>query len=165
MTARSGRLVIGLGNPDCGDDAVGRLVARWLRGKVPADVAIKEQNGDAAELVGMLRGADCVFLVDAAVSGAPVGTIRVLDCTAGEVPPPRPGASSHGLGLAEAIALASRLDGLPRVCRVYTVEGVAFAPGAAISPEVAAAAEALAARLMGELRHAICKSLAPRNSA
>jgi hydrogenase maturation protease len=148
----SHRRVIGIGNPDRGDDGVGRLVAQRLRGNVPADVSVEEHDGAAAGLIERLRGADSVWLIDAVVSGAPPGTICQTDCTTTDVLPARSGASSHGLGVAEAIALARMLHGLPRVCMLYTLEGVTFTPGAAMSPQVLTAADALAARLAEALR-------------
>ncbi len=146
------RLVIGVGNPDRGDDGIGRLVARRLRDSVPAEVRIEEQDGAAAPLIESLRDARSVWLIDAVVSGAPPGTIRRTDCNATDALPARSGASSHGLGLAEAIALARTLHGLPRVCILYAVEGVMFAPGAAMTPQVLAAADTVIALLAEELR-------------
>ncbi len=148
----SRRLVIGIGNPDRGDDGVGRLVAQRLRGNVPADVRVEEQDGAAAGLIERLRDVDSVWLIDAAVSGAPPGTIHQTDCTTTGALPAKSGASSHGLGVAEAVALVRILHGLPRVCMLYAVEGVTFAPGAAMSPQVLAAADALVACLATELR-------------
>jgi hydrogenase maturation protease len=150
--ASSPRLVIGIGNPDRGDDGVGRLVAQRLRGNVTSDVRIEEHDGSAASLIELLRGVDSVFLIDAAVSGAPAGTIQETNCTTTGVLPTRSGASSHGFGVAEAIALTRTLHGLPRVCLLYTVEGVTFAPGAAMSQTVLAAADTLVERLLKELR-------------
>jgi hydrogenase maturation protease len=145
------RLVAGIGNPDRGDDGVGRLVARLLRGRLPADVRIEERLGGAAELVELLGEADVAVLVDAMMSGAAPGTIRRFDCVAGEVVPGVAGASSHGLGLAEAIGLARALGFLPPACVVYAVEAAAFAPGADMSPAMAAAAEETARRVAAEM--------------
>ncbi len=150
----SPRLVIGIGNPDRGDDGVGRLVAQRLRGHLPPGIHIEEQDGGAAPLIEYLRDADSVWLIDAAVSGAPPGTIRRTDCHASDALPTRTGASSHGLGVPEAVALARTLHGLPRVCMLYTVEGVTFAPGAGMTPAVTDAADALVACLLNELRSA-----------
>jgi hydrogenase maturation protease len=100
------------------------------------------------ELIERLRGTDSAILIDAAVTGARPGTVHVFDCTVADIPATKPGASSHGLSVAEAIAMARVLDGLPRACRLYAIEGVNFAPGAAISPAVRAAAEELAATLI-----------------
>ena len=151
-SSASRRLVIGIGNPDRGDDGVGRLVAQRLRGNLPSDVRVEEQDGGVAALIESLRDVDSVWLIDAVVSGAPAGTIHQADCTATDVLPAKSGASSHGLGVAEAIALARMLHGLPRVCMLYAVEGVTFAPGAAMTAQVVAAADTLVARLANALR-------------
>jgi hydrogenase maturation protease len=148
----SRRLIIGIGNPDRSDDGVGRLVAQRLRGNVPADVRIEEQDGSAAPLIERLQEADSVWLIDAMVSGAPPGTIQRTDCSAAEALPAKSGASSHGLGVAEAIALTRMLHGLPRVCILFAVEGMTFAHGAAMSADVLAAAESLATCIARDLQ-------------
>jgi hydrogenase maturation protease len=48
--------------------------------------------------------------------------------------------SSHGLGLADTVALARVLNAAPRDIIVYAVEGASFAAGATMTPEVSAAA-------------------------
>jgi hydrogenase maturation protease len=145
------RLVVGVGNPDRGDDGVGRLVARLLRGRLPADVRVEEQQGGAAELIESLQGADHAILIDAMVSGAPAGTICRLDCGAGDVVPESSGGSSHGFGVAQAIALAAALSCLPRTCVVYAIEGASFALGAEMSPGVVSSAQETAERIVVEM--------------
>lgn len=142
----SAPLVIGLGNPDRGDDGAGRAVARLLRGRAPG-LGIEEQSGAAADLLERLATCDDVVLVDAAVTGASPGTIHTIDAADTAAIPTRAAASSHGIGVAEALALARLLHGRPRHCRLYLIEGLCFDRGAALSPAVAAAAEDLAARL------------------
>ena len=146
-----GRMVIGLGNPVRGDDIAGRLVARLLREMRHAEVTVAELDGDAASLVPMLRAEDAVWLVDAARAGRSAGTIYRLDCAAGDALPPSASASSHGLGVAEALALARALGSLPRRCVLYAIEGGDFTPGASPSAVVVMAARAVAARIAGEL--------------
>jgi len=145
------RVVFGLGNPARGDDGAGRLVACLLRDAVPDGVAVIEQDGDAASLVPMLHADDAVWLVDACCSGASAGAIRRLNCAAGETPPSAATQSSHGLGVAEAIALARALGSLPRRCVLFAIEGADFTAGASASPAVQAAAQEVAARIAAEL--------------
>ena len=139
-------LVIGVGNPDRGDDGVGHAVAGLLR----PYVSVIEHDGDISSLLDRLRAADRVWLVDAAQSGSPAGTIHRIDCT-GEALIPCSPMSSHGFGLADAIGLARALDALPRQCVVYAIEAAGFTPGAAMSPAVARAAHEAAARILSEL--------------
>jgi hydrogenase maturation protease len=140
-------LVIGCGNRQRGDDAAGILVAERLRAFGVEAVAC---IGAATDLIEAWSGADDVIMVDAVVSGAPVGTVQVWDG-------PRPHAagrttaSTHGLGLAEAIELARVLNRLPARLRVYGVEGRRFEPGAKISPEVQGAVEEMMQRIISDL--------------
>jgi hydrogenase maturation protease len=145
------RLVLGIGNPDRGDDAVGRLVARSLRARAPADVRISEQGGEAMALVAQLQSAQCAWLVDAAQSGAQPGTIHRIDCSAVDVALPAGTVSSHGFGVAEAVGLARALGMLPRVCVVYAIEAADFTAGAEPSAAVAAAADEVTRRILEEL--------------
>jgi hydrogenase maturation protease len=138
--------VIGIGNPDRGDDAVGRAVAELLRPHVP----VVEHNGEATSLLELLRATERVWLVDAARSGSPAGTIHRIDC-ADNTPLPGRSLSSHGFGAAEAIGLARALGILPQHCIVYAIEAASFAAGAPLSPCVARAAHQVAARILAEL--------------
>jgi Ni,Fe-hydrogenase maturation factor len=50
-------LVIGIGNPDRGDDAAGLAVARNVRAAAPAGVAVIELDGDQLALLDAWDGA------------------------------------------------------------------------------------------------------------
>jgi hydrogenase maturation protease len=148
----SGVLVIGIGNPDRGDDAVGRLIARSLRTRVPADVRVVEHDGEATALLAELRHARRVWLVDAAKSGAAPGTIHRVDCSL-DCTLPTGSVSSHGFGVAEAVALGRVLDLLPPRCVIYAIEATDFVPGTGLSPPVAAASAEVTRRILEELSH------------
>jgi hydrogenase maturation protease len=59
-------------------------------------------------------------------------------------------ASSHAMGLAEAVALARTLGRAPRDIIVYAVEGARFDTGSGLAPEVAAAVATVAERIVAE---------------
>jgi hydrogenase maturation protease len=146
------RLVLGIGNLHRGDDAVGRMAARLLRPRVDADVLVAERIGEATEVLAVLRNAKRGWLIDAAQTGSPLGTIQRIDCSAaldGVVP--RSLVSSHGWGLAEAIGLARALDMLPSYCIVYAIETADFTAGAAPSLPVSDAAHRVAELILAEL--------------
>jgi len=145
------RLVLGVGNPARGDDAVGRVVAQALRPRVPRGVRVVESDGEATAVLAALEQADVAWLVDAARSGAAPGTVHRIDCAAGEALPHRGAVSSHGFGVAEAIALARSLGVLPGRCTVYAIEGADFSPGATLSPAVKAAVGMVVAALLSDL--------------
>lgn len=153
MSAAAGHgqvLVIGLGNPDRGDDGVGVRVAAALAGDLPPGVALKSRTGDMLGLLDDWAGYDRVVCIDAAAPiGAP-GAIHRIDA-AREPLPAAPGlASSHGIGLAEALALDRALGAAPGRLIVYAVEGLSFEVGAPLTPTVAGVVAELAARVRAE---------------
>ncbi|HVZ13093.1 MAG TPA: hydrogenase maturation protease [Bauldia sp.] len=141
--------VIGIGHPDRGDDAVGRVVAARLMGMPGIEVI--ETDGEAAKLLDLMEGADCVIIADAALSGASPGAVRRLDAAAQPVPQPMFAASSHAVGLAESIELARILDRLPRRCIIFAIEAQDFTLGAGLSPVVAAAVDRVVGAILGEI--------------
>jgi hydrogenase maturation protease len=143
--------VIGIGNPDRGDDAAGRRVAERLRRRLPEEIEVVEHGGEATTLLARIEGMAAAILVDACISGAPAGTVRRFDLAKTRLPRAGLGMSSHGLGLAEAIELARMLGQLPPRCVVYTIEGECFVVGAPLSPSVSAAIVDVARRIGAEL--------------
>ena len=140
-------LIVGVGNAWRGDDAAGLEVARRVRALAPA-IEVRELDGDVSALAERLAGHERAAVVDAARSGAPPGTVHEL--RAGRDPLPAGlGSSTHAFGVGDAIELARALDRLPPRLDVYGVEGSDFSPGAGLSPAVADAVDALAARLVG----------------
>jgi hydrogenase maturation protease len=139
-----GVLVIGIGHPDRGDDAVGLLVARRIAtgGSIPLDV--RECTGDLTSLLDTWTGAGGVVLIDATVGCGAPGTIHVRDLRQAPPPSGRP-ASNHGFGLAEAVALGEALGTLPIAIRLVGIEGACFDVGSAPSPAVMTAIPAAAA--------------------
>ena len=138
-------LVIGVGNDFAGDDAAGRLVARALERAEGVDVL--ETHGAAADIVTMMEGRDRVVIVDACTSGAAPGTLHRLDAVAGDLPGWLRSVSSHGIGVAEAVALARLLGTLPPRVEVWAIEGTAFCVGDAVGAEVQRAIDRIVAEL------------------
>lgn len=148
---RRRRILLGIGNPERGDDAAGRVVVRLLRGTLPDEIELVEQDGEATALLACLEGAAAAFVVDACASGAPAGTVQRFEVEKGPLPQAAFGLSTHGFGLAEAIELARALGQLPPCCVVYAIEGSSFEAGAPLSPSVALAVDAVAERLRTEI--------------
>lgn len=140
--------IIGCGNVERGDDAAGVLATRRLR---ELGVEAEEQDGEALGLLERWTGAAGVILIDAVVTGAPVGQIAVWDARTAALAAGPFRCSTHALGVAEAIALARVLDRLPPRFLIYGIEGRRFDPGAEPSPEVVAAAEVVARRIVQEV--------------
>lgn len=144
-------LVVGIGNPDRGDDGVGPLAVRRLAERLPPEVALIERPGDALALIDDWAGQETVILVDAAVSGATPGTIHRIDLLADAMPPGVSLSSTHAFGVADAVGLARSLGLLPRHLVAYAVEASGFSPGAPLSAPVAAALDGLVERVVAEL--------------
>ncbi len=144
-------MVIGIGNPERGDDRAGRAVVERLRASPPAGVELRGIAGEAADLVELLEEAHGAYLIDACLSGAKPGTVRRLDLVAKPLDRRDFAASTHGFGLAEAVELARALGQLPAPCVLYAIEGADFAAGAPMSAAVAAAVGEVAERLRAEI--------------
>jgi hydrogenase maturation protease len=140
-------MVIGVGNTWRGDDGAGVAVARRLRELSPTGVEIRELEGDATGLVEAWSGADRVVVVDAAQSGAPPGTVRRFDACSGPLPVHSLRSSTHAFGVSDAVELARALGRLPGRLEVYAIEGVSFAAGDRLSPDVERAVGELATTL------------------
>jgi hydrogenase maturation protease len=145
-------IVLGLGNPILGDDAVGLKVAGLVRERLgpgsPVDVV--EEAAGGLRLMEQLAGYDRAILVDAAVTGATPGTVRRLDPD--ELPTQRT-AYAHGVDLTTALALGREM-GLPMPGEVRIVaveaEGVLdFSDD--LSPSVAAAVQRAVEAVLAEL--------------
>jgi len=144
-------LVVGLGNPDRGDDAIGAMVAKALAGRLPANVALIARGGDMMALIEDWAGYDALVCVDAAAPLGVPGRIHRIDLTKDELPAEMSFASSHALGLADAVRLARVLQRAPQDIIVYAVEGRCFEHGAPMTAEVSAAAEEVAHRIIAEV--------------
>jgi len=143
--------VVGVGNALRGDDAVGLEVARLLDGTLPAGVRLVECEGEPVSLLSSWENCDTAIVVDATESGREPGTVRRLAAHDGPLPPELQRASTHLLGVAEAVELARALGRLPGRTIVYGIEGAAFDTGAPLSEAVQAAAAEVAASIRREL--------------
>lgn len=138
--ASSGRImVIGIGNPDRGDDAVGLVAARLLRDRLPAEVEVATRSGNMLSLLDDWQGCDTVVCIDAAAPCGTPGRLHCLDLDAAELPTGSRPAACHGLGLDHAIALGRALGCVPRCIVIYAIEGASFEMGASLTPAVSAA--------------------------
>lgn len=142
-------VVAGLGNEFRRDDAVGPLVAEQSAAAVPwvHDVG---PLADPLDLLGRWDGAELAVIIDAVVSGAPPGTVSVLELPLGRVTGDGAGnvvgvegvgrcTSTHGIGLVRVVHLARLLGQAPRRVAVVGIEGRDFGRGTGLSPAVAAA--------------------------
>jgi len=144
-------MVLGVGNPDRGDDGVGPAVLDRLRGRLPAGAEGQVSGGDFLNLINDWAEVEGLVVVDAAAALGTPGRVHRIDATSGDMPLPRQPASSHAFGLPEAIALARSLGQAPGQIVVLAVEGEDFATGAGLSPMVAAAVDGIAVKALDEV--------------
>lgn len=137
--------VIGVGRGFRGDDSAGlEAVRRWQHLQPVTsqrqDIRVARVEEPGLELLDLLEGMDAAILVDAVITGAPPGTLRVVspdDLAEIRAAP----ASAHGWGVAEALMLGRTLD--PRAAdieiRILGIEAARTEMGTGLSPEVEAA--------------------------
>jgi hydrogenase maturation protease len=145
--------VIGVGNEWRGDDAAGLLVVRRLQGDPWPQVEIAESRGTVTAVQEAWKGAAGVIVVDAVVSGGTPGTIYRFDARGAGMPAELSrSVSSHGWGVAEAVALGRLFQELPLRLIIYGIEGKTFGPGQEVSLEVAAAIPEATRRIKEEIQ-------------
>jgi len=144
-------VVIGVGNEFRRDDGAGPAVVAGLRDLAPPGVRLVVTDGEPTRLIEAWAGAALAVVVDAVRADPPrPGTVHrfVVD---------RPGAgtgrpaSSHGLGLDDAISLAMALDRMPGRLIVHAVEAADLTQGPGLSPPVAAAVGVVARAVLDDL--------------
>jgi len=145
--------VIGVGNPDRGDDAIGPTVATELAARVQPEVEVVVCTADPSQLIDRWASADTVVLIDAVVDEAPPGDVRVFDAGTDPLPTDVATLSSHGMGIPGAVELARSLERLPERLFVVGVSAREF-EGVGLSPEVEGAIERAVQAVMEVVGHA-----------
>lgn len=161
MSKSERTLIIGVGNADCGDDAVGcRLIDELARRGIETVDTIRSA-GEPSQLIALFDRRATVYLIDAVEAIQSPGRIHRFDVSDRALPAELAQPySTHGMGVHEALELARAIDSLPPITIVYAVEGVDFEPGAAMTPEVQSNVSVLADRLVEDLqRHEDVHSL------
>lgn len=146
-------LVLGLGNSILRDEGLGvRAVERLAeRYALPAGVAAREGGTLGPHLLPNLEGVRDLLVVDAVRADRPPGALVRLEGAA-LTAALAPRSSLHQFGLAELLALAGLLGAPPRRTVLWGMVPLLVEPGLELSPPVAAALDALADAVAGELR-------------
>ncbi len=139
-------VVIGVGNRDRGDDAVGPIVCDLLREDRLAEVRFVVFEGAMVDLALHWAPADHVVIVDASFPSGRPG--RITEVEAVESPLVTPAAiSTHAIDVSAAIELARALGRLPASLTLIGIEVAACEHGAPLSPPVSHAAGRVAASI------------------
>ncbi|MGZ4506242.1 MAG: hydrogenase maturation protease [Blastococcus sp.] len=143
--------VIGVGNEFRRDDGVGPAVVALLDSCRLPGVRVVATDGEPTALLEAWSGVDLAVVVDAVRCDPSLpGRLHRTDLRS---PPTAPAgrASSHGLGLHEALRLARALDRTPPRIVAYLVEVDDVGFGRQLSPAVSAAVPRVAAAVLTEL--------------
>jgi len=158
-------LVLGLGNEYAGDDAIGVLAVRALRGELAMDADMVESAASGLALLEVLAGYEHAVIADSIRTGrSPAGTIieAGLDDLGRATAP-----SLHQAGIPELAAVARRLGlGFPDRTRVLAVEVAGpLMFGAPLSEPVSAAIAPLGRRVVEQVRRWASEEPAAQGSA
>ena len=138
--------VVAVGS-DHGDDRAGWDAARLAAPRLPPEADVVLTGDPLAVAEGR---ADALVVVDACRGAGSPGSVHRFDWPAPGLA--RVGAvSSHGVGVAAALDLATALGRLPRRVVILAVEMGNGGPGGDLSPGVAAGVPALAAAVTAEV--------------
>jgi hydrogenase maturation protease len=144
-----------LGSPFRGDDAVGPAAAERLRA---AGAAVLDCADEPTRLLDQWEGLQTVVVVDALRSGSAPGTLHRIDAGDGPLPRDLRLASTHAMGIADALELGRALGRAPRRVVVLGLEGASFGMGEEMTPAVAANLDELVASVLRELEEVPCTS-------
>ena len=151
MSALPRAVVIAVGNEFRRDDGVAPAVLAELESRdLPADVALMLSDGEPTQLIEAWADISLAVVVDAVLCepSAP-GRIHRTTLTGGSLM--AGAASTHGLGIPEAVQLAEALDRAPRELVVYAVEAGDLGFGVGLSDPVARAVPEVVRAVLAEL--------------
>lgn len=150
--------IIGIGSP-FGDDRIGwdaivaletsGILERFPAGAVAACCCDRPGGG----LLMLFDGVELAIVIDAMRSGAALGTVRKF--SANELEPEQDFVSSHGVSVAETVALGRVLDLLPATLLLYGIEVQRAMPAAELHPRVRAAIPVLLRAIAMDLEAAV----------
>jgi hydrogenase maturation protease len=146
-------VVIGVGNEFRRDDGAGPAVVARLRDLAPPGVELVTMDGEPTRLIEAWTGAALAVVVDAVRAEPPQpGTVHrfVVDRPTARSRATR-AASSHGLGLDDAISLALALDRMRARLIVHAIEAADLTQGTGLTPAVAAAIDIVASAILDDL--------------
>jgi hydrogenase maturation protease len=143
-------VVIGLGNPFRRDDGIGPAFVTALEPQVRPNVRVVAATRDPTVLIAAWADTDLAIVVDAAVCqpSTPGRIRRYTSCLPTHV---EVAGNSHGLGVSEAIQLATILNRAPRHLVLFAIEAADTSVGHGLSPTVEAAIPKLTKLVLHEI--------------
>jgi hydrogenase maturation protease len=154
-SARRRVVVIGVGNEMRRDDGAGIAVVERARPLLPPDVEVRTLGGEATALLDAWAGADLAVVVDAVRwAHSPATGVTRIDVTSAPdaVSGFEAGTSSHGLGVAAALALGRALERLPPRLILLLIALAEEGHGEGLSPTVEQHVDDAVALLLAEVQ-------------
>ncbi len=144
-------LIVGVGNVFRGDDAVGILIARFLKRCFKENVKIIGVDTSFDELIQFLGDYDLIIFIDAIKSEEKPGEIYRLKFGVDKIPAQLEFFSTHSVGLIEYIEIAKALGKLPKELIIYGIVGKDFDVGSSISSEVKVSCKEIVREILSEI--------------
>ncbi len=153
MRRAGGAVLIGVGNAYRRDDGIGPALAAAISAQSPPGVTVLTSDGEPSRLLDAWSGASLAVVVDAVCESGVPGRIHRYFSPDGQRADWIPGAaaSTHGLGVEEAVLLGQALDRLPERLVVFAVEASDTGYGPGLSRAVAACLPGLTRLVLAEL--------------
>lgn len=150
----TGTLVLGVGSPLMGDDAVGVLAAQRLQARpdLPPGVTVIDGGTAGLGLIPLLPGYRRIVLVDAVPMGLAPGAIRRFTWAEARLIPHDRALSLHQTDLTDALVLADALHMLPPDVVIFGVQPGHVEWDRPLSQAVERALPELIEALLDELR-------------
>ena len=154
MVSHPTTLILGVGNPLMGDDAVGVIAIERLREHpaLPPGVDVVDGGTDGLGLIPLMEQYGRVILVDAVPMALPAGTIRRFTWDDARLVGHERGFSLHQTDLTDALLLAETLGCLPHEVVFYGVQPQTMEWDQSLSPPVERALCPLLDALIAEVR-------------
>jgi hydrogenase maturation protease len=149
------QVVVGIGNPDRGDDGAGRIVARLLREASLPGIAVIKHDGEATGVLSKLEGAVSAYLMPVARTRRP-GRCAGSTSARRRLPIRRSGARAMAWVLPRRSSSAARSRRCPRGAILYVIEGESFELGAPLSPPVTVPVADLVRHLAEQVGRKFC---------
>lgn len=149
---KNNTIVVGIGHPFRGDDALGPKVITLLKPLLPSQVDSKTILGDIADLLDIFENYSQIFLVDAIVTQQrPIGTRYRFEGDSLKQFSDRCRSSTHAFDISQALEIASSLQLIPKKLVIYGIESQNFSPSEELSAEVATSLQPLVNDLYQEI--------------
>ncbi|MCF7807651.1 MAG: hydrogenase maturation protease [Candidatus Marinimicrobia bacterium] len=144
--------VIGIGNRLRGDDAAGPMVIDGLMELNDPQVELIDAGSDAIGLLEYLNDRNRVWIVDACSMAKSPGEVVKFRPDQVDMLLKNDLQNLHGLGLAEALKMATELKMLPKELMIFGIQPQALEFNSAVSSSVLTAIERLVHEIHNEIQ-------------